>query len=68
MWDLVGNPEDRFSHNEALVFQDKKFPHLGLLLDLKKFPTEKKESRVLNGGVFLDARMAVYVASKNNEI
>ena len=23
MWDLVGNPEDRFSHNEAHLIVDK---------------------------------------------
>ena len=23
MWDLVGNPEDRFSHNEAHIFDGK---------------------------------------------
>ena len=29
MWDLVGNPEDRFSHNEAHLYKDT--PDLSLV-------------------------------------
>ena len=29
MWDLVGNPEDRFSHNKAHLVEDKQAPGAG---------------------------------------
>ena len=54
MWDLVGNPEDRFSHNEALLFSDVA-PYLDHLRGASS--TEEKE-KALCGilDVFLDPK------------
>ena len=43
MWDLVGNPEDRFSHNEAQLETDVWSPTFAeLLLNIVGLPFRKK--------------------------
>ena len=41
-WDLVGNPEDRFSHNEAHIVLQKKLPKQMHLQEKRKYLLEKR--------------------------